>query len=338
MGIERPRRRLGRLLLRPLPNSSLPLTQSLPSLALLFTLLTVLPAQAANLSILSQNMNRLFDDIDDGKREPLSRSDLFRDRVNDAAARFADDFGLPQIIALQEVENVNVLRRIAARIRQRHGVDYRALLISGQQRSIINTGFLVRAGVDIQKTQQLFRERVLQRDSSPLFSRPPLLLEACYLERCLTLVNLHLRSMRGIDSTCRGERVARKRQRQAEAIAAWVHRFQQIDPAAKLMLLGDFNALTPADRHVDVAGILLGNPDNSRVRLLSRDLVDPDLVDLTRAVSPPRRFSYIFSQRRQQLDYMFASRPLATALQEIAYSRIDYAFSDHAGLLARFDW
>ena len=335
MGIERPRRRLSYLLLRSLPNPRLPLTLSLATLALL---LTVLPAQAASLSILSQNMNRLFDDIDDGKREPLSPSDAFRERVNDAAARFGDDFGLPQIIALQEVENVNVLRRIAARIRQRHGVDYRALLIPGRESSIINTGFLVRAGVDIQKTQQLFRERILQLDSSPLFSRPPLLLEVCYLEGCLTLVNLHLRSMRGIDSANRGERVARKRQRQAEVIAVWVHRFQQVDPTAKLMLLGDFNALTPTDRHVDVAGILLGNPDNSKVRLLSRDLVDPDLVDLTRAVSPTRRFSYIFRQRRQQLDYMFASRPLATALQDIAFSRIDYAFSDHAGLLARFDW
>jgi len=295
-------------------------------------------APAASLSILSQNMNRLFDDVDDGNREERLSSDLFQRRVNDAAIRYAANFELPHIIALQEVENLNVLEQVAERISERYGIVYQTILIPGQDISSINLGFLVQDVVKIKKVEQLFRENRLPFDSSPLFSRPPLLLEACYLARCLHLLNLHLRSMRGIGSATHGERVVLKRHHQAETIALWINHQQKLDPALELMLLGDFNALTPADEYVDIAGLLLGNPDNSRADLIARDLINPDLVDLTRRIPQKQRYSYIYRQRKQQLDYMFVSASLAERLSHISYSRIEYRFSDHAGLLVRLDW
>jgi len=280
-------------------------------------------------------MNRLFDDIDDGNNEKVLSSSNFRKRVADAATRFSEEFGSPHIIALQEVENHNVLRQIAALMRHRYQADYRPVLIPGQDLSGINVGFLVHASVEIRAVEQLFRESILAYDSSPLFSRPPLYLEACYLERCVALLNLHLRSMRGINSS---ERVARKRLRQAQAVAKWSNQLQQVRSATAFMVLGDFNALTPADRHVDVAGIIRGSPDNRRARLQSPDLVNPDLVDLTRLIPSHQRYSYIFRQQAQQLDYMYTTESLAADVDSIAFSRIDYRFSDHAGLLARFNW
>ncbi len=320
MVIENSRHRLNRLLRLSL---------------LLLSLSVTTPVHAEALGILSQNMNRLFDDIDDGHNEKILTRDKFRKRVADAATRFSEEFGLPQIIALQEVENHNVLRQIAARIRHLYKTDYRPVLIPGQDLSGINLAFLVHSAVKIRTVEQLFRERILPFDSSPLFSRPPLYLEACYLERCVALLNLHQRSMRGIDS---GERVARKRLRQAQAVAIWSNHLQQTRPTTPFMVLGDFNALTPADAHVDVAGIIRGSPDNLRTRLQSRDLVNPDLVDLTRLIPAQRRYSFIFRQKKQQLDYMFTTEPLAADIESIAFSGIDYRFSDHAGLLARFKW
>jgi endonuclease/exonuclease/phosphatase family metal-dependent hydrolase len=96
--------------------------------------------------------------------------------------------------------------------------------------------------------------------------------------------------------------------------------------------------MTPTDEHVDIAGILLGSPDNSRTRLAARDLLDPDLIDLTRRIPAALRYSYIFRQRRQQLDYMFGNRALAERIEQITYGPVDYDFSDHAGLIARFRW
>ena len=89
---------------------------------LLLALLLLATAKAAasdTFSVLSYNMQRLFDDVDNGMREPVLDSVDFERRINLAANKFEHEFALPQIIALQEVENTNVLHRIAAVIRQR---------------------------------------------------------------------------------------------------------------------------------------------------------------------------------------------------------------------------
>jgi hypothetical protein len=280
-------------------------------------------AQAEPLQVLSQNMNRFFDDVDDGNKEKILSRGRFRQRVETAAEKFADAFELPHIIALQEIENRNVLAQIAAEIERRHGARYRPILIPGHDPSGINLAYLVRYGVEIIKVEQLFGDKTHGAHANPLFSRPPLYLEACYIGNCLVLLNLHLRSMRGINSDDDGDRVRRKRLAQAETIAAWSNRLQSSEPGLSLLILGDLNALTPGDVHVDVAGI---------------DLVEPDLVDLTRLIAPQERYSFIFRRKKQQLDYMLVNRDFAGEVEAIAFSRIEKRFSDHAGLLARFNW
>jgi len=304
-------------------------------------LLSVLVAPNVNadsLRVLSQNMDRLFDDIDDGNNEQVLPGNRFRQRVKTAAKKFGDQFGLPHIIALQEVENLNVLQQIATEIWNRYQQRYRLILIPGQDDSGINLAYLVRFGVEIKKVDQLFANKTFKMTGKPLFTRPPLYLKACHIENCISMLNLHLRSMRGINSSHNGDRVARKRLRQAETIAAWSNRFQQAMQGESLLLLGDFNALTPGDKHVDVAGILRGNPDNTAVRLPARDLLEPDLADLTQLIPAAKRYSFIYRQKKQQLDYMFVSQSFGAEVESITFSRIDYQFSDHAGLLAWFKW
>lgn len=306
-------------------------------LILLLTL-TATGAEAESLRVLTQNLNRFFDNIDDGNNEQRLSRERFRQRVNAAARKFGDQFGLPHIIALQEVENLNTLTQIAAEIRDRYDARYRLILIPGQDLSGINIAYLVRDGVEIRKVAQLFRDKTFGVHGHSLFSRPPLYLEACYIENCLSLLNLHLRSMRGIDSNRDGERIRRKRLAQAEAIASWSNRLQQSSPQVSLLILGDLNALTPSDPHVDVAGIIRGNPDNQSARLPGRDLVQPDLVDLTLLIPPAQRYSYIYRAQKQQLDYMLVNRAFTAPVEAIVFSRIEPGFSDHAGLLARFKW
>lgn len=308
-------------------------------LILLLALATT-AVQAEPLRVLTQNMNRFFDDVDDGNNEKVLPSGRFRQRVKAAAKKFGEHFGLPHIIALQEVENLRVLGEIADEIRTSYDAGYRPILIPGQDLSGINLAYLVRYGVEIRKVDQLFRGQTFGVNQNPLFSRPPLYLEACHIGNCLSLLNLHLRSMRGIESDREGNRVRRKRLAQAETIARWSNRLQQSSPQVSLLILGDLNALTPSDRHVDVAGIIRGDPDNAAVRLEGRDLVEPDLVDLTRLIAEQKRYSFIFRRRKQQLDYMLVNQAFAAdvKVKAIAFSPIDSRFSDHAGLQAWFRW
>ena len=295
-------------------------------------------ANADSLRVLSQNMDRLFDDIDDNNNVKALPGNRFRQRVKTAAKKFGSHFELPHIIALQEVENLNVLQQIGIEIWNRYQVKYRLILIPGQDDSGINLAYLVRFGVQIKKVDQLFANKRFQMTGKPLFTRPPLYLKACYVDNCISMLNVHLRSMRGINSSKDGERVARKRLRQAETIASWSNRFQQAMQGESLLLLGDFNALTPGDTHVDVAGIIRGNPDNTAVRLPAPDLLEPDLVDLGQLIPAPKRYSFIFRQQKQQLDYMFVNQSFDAEVEAISFSQIDYQFSDHAGLLAEFKW
>jgi endonuclease/exonuclease/phosphatase family metal-dependent hydrolase len=288
--------------------------------------------------IVSQNMHRFFDNVDDGNNEQQLSDASFNQKVKKTALKISDDFKLPNIVALQEVENRNLLAQVAAAVYARSGVGYQVIIREGNDISGINLAYLVKQGTKIKSVKQLFQFERLAYDGSLLFSRPPLYLEACLESRCLSIVNLHLRSMLGIRSNSGGERVRRKRHDQAAKIARWIEHFQQSRPHDSLMVLGDFNALTPSDRHVDVAGAILGKPDNANVKVPVRDWINDDLIDLTRQIPQARRYSYIYRKNKQILDYMFVNAAFGPSLENIEFTRIEYQFSDHAGLIAEFNW
>jgi len=300
----------------------------------LFTFLLFGPvASADTIRIASQNLNRLFDDVNDGNREKIVTSEKFQRRLKSTAKIILQQFQGAQIIALQEVENINVLERLAKQIIQQGGTNYRAILLPGNDISSINVGYLINEKLRVEDARQLFKNSRLGH--APLFSRPPLLVKVC-LRSCLTLVNLHLRSMRGLRSAKKGKRVSGKRLKQASELAKWVDRFQTRYPQQSLMLLGDFNALTPHDSFTDIVGTIMGNPNNIDVGIPSDDLVKSDLIDLTRRIPASERFSYIYKGHKQIIDYMLINRNFGPKLKHIGFGKINRGFSDHAGLLAEF--
>ncbi|MCH7881404.1 MAG: hypothetical protein IIB69_07495 [Proteobacteria bacterium] len=323
-----------RILRRAARPSCLLLTLTLMG-ALFFPALSV---ASESFRILSQNMYRLFDDIDDGKGEKVVSEKKFRHRVDTAAGKITGQFRLPDIIALQEVENLNVLDRISKKIFSISGIKYYSIIREGNDISGINIGYLMHPKFEINTIRQLFKHDLLPYDQTPLFSRPPLYLRACFESSCLSLLNLHLRSMRGLRSASRNKRVSLKRLAQATAIARWIDDFQRSRPKESLLVLGDFNALTPTDSFVDMAGTIRGDPDNSKTSLAAKDWIEEDLIDLTRNIPQRRRYSYIYRKKKQILDYMLVNARFKPQLRNIAFSRIDYKFSDHAALIAEFSW
>jgi len=291
-----------------------------------------------SIRIVSQNMNRFFDNINDGKNEKVFSRDRFYRKVKAASTKIINQFKLPDILALQEVENRNVLTKISDAVHARSGVRYQVLLLEGTRFTDINVAYLVKQRFKIKSEKQLFEHERLAYDQSKLFSRPPLYLEACIESNCLSLLNLHLRSMRGIRSTSKGERVRLKRLEQSSIIARWLDSFQLSRPRDSVMVLGDFNGLTPSDAYVDVVGTILGKPNNSNTEKQAVDWISRDLIDLTRAIPAPKRYSYIYHKQKQILDYMLTNSGFKPKLINIAFSPIDYNFSDHAALVADFAW
>ena len=307
----------------------------------LFCLTLLMPGQsiaAESIRIVSQNMYRFFDNVDDGNNEKVLSDQAFSQKVQLSSSRIIELFDLPDIIAMQEVENRNVLSHLIDTISARTGTRYHAVIIEGNDISGIDVAYLIKPGIDVKSVKQLFKETLHSYDGNLLFSRPPLYLQLCQIDNCLVLLNLHLRSMRGIRSGNSSKRVRSKRLAQASAIARWVENFQQSNPSSSLMLLGDFNALTPTDPYVDVAGILRGQPDNAKVKMQGTDWINDDLTDLTRQIPLKRRYSFIYKGNKQIMDYMFTSSGFKPELEDIKFTWIDYKFSDHAGLAADFNW
>jgi predicted extracellular nuclease len=302
--------------------------------------LTVSPHLYAgeSIRIASQNMNRFYDNIDNGRNELVFSKTEFDRKVGIASAKIINQYQLPDIIALQEIENRNVLSNIARVVNERSGIRYQVVLIEGNDFSAINLAYLVKQTLTIKSANQLFKTERLRLDQSLLFSRPPLYLEACIKENCLSLLNLHLRSMRGIGSSKKSKRVRLKRLEQASKIARWINNYQQTSPTNTLLILGDLNGLTPSDDYVDIVGTILGHPDNSNTEHQAADLIRKDMVDLTRIIPAAKRYSYIYRKKKQILDYMLINSESRLKLQSIAFGQIDYDFSDHAALVAHFSW
>jgi endonuclease/exonuclease/phosphatase family metal-dependent hydrolase len=303
---------------------------------LALSLIFVQPATATEitLTLVSQNLNRLFDDRDDGNKEKILSHKKYLRRMKRVANKIAGNWKLPDIIAVQEVENLEILHDISRQVIRKTGIHYRPILIEGNDISGIDVGFLVKQGIRLGRIEALFHNSSWRDHQSPLFSRPPLRIDVCKT-RCVTVVNVHLRSMRGINSGSRTNYVRQKRNQQSQMLARWINRFQQNNPHRALMIIGDFNALTPSDHYVDVMGTIIGQPDPQRPRVKSTDLIEQDLIDASARLAPSQRVTYRFHRRNQQLDYLLLSHSLEHSIEQISFTKIDYKFSDHAALIAR---
>ncbi|MBL7000423.1 MAG: endonuclease/exonuclease/phosphatase family protein [Gammaproteobacteria bacterium] len=280
---------------------------------------------------MTQNLNRFYDDHQDGQKEIVYSSRKYQLRLSKLAQKIATEFNFADVIAFQEVENRTILLQLSRLLKKTYDHDYNVVLQEGNDVSGIDVGFLIHSKLPIKAGQSLFKNNTLQQKGGKLFSRPPLLVKICP-SRCITFINVHLRSMRGLNTKQRQQRVMFKRQSQAETLARWIQQFQSHNPQEYLMILGDFNALTPSDAYVDVIGTIIGKPDQTRPQLKSPDLVSRDLIDLSLRVPAVLRYSYRYRGKNQLLDYALVSNNLADKISGISFSQINYAFSDHAAL------
>jgi len=285
--------------------------------------------------VVSQNMNRLFDDRHNGHKEKVLSAKTYHKRLQQLATKIATEFEFAHVIAFQEVENKTILEDLAKLLQVKFNRHYRAILEEGNDVSGIDVGFLVRHDVRIKSVSTLFQNQTYSGKNVHLFSRPPLLLKVCRTD-CVTIMNVHLRSMRGLNSAKTRRKVSLKRKAQAETLARWIDHFQTRKADQYLMVLGDFNALTPSDEYVDMLGTIRGEPDQLRPKWKSPDLVKNNLIDLSRRVPSDARYSYMYKKRKQLLDFLLISSNLERLVIAISYTPIDHNLSDHGALKGTF--
>lgn len=279
---------------------------------------TVRPVPVAapgEITIATQNLRRLFDDVDDGRGEVLNTAQ-YQLRLEKLSRQIVQLLRSPDVLAVQEVENLKVLDDLAAAVSVQGGKSYQGVLMQGRDWGGINVGFLVRTDIRVLSREQLLKTRRLDR--AALFDRPPLWLRLQTPEGwVLGIVNVHLKSLRGSDDPDLVKKIARKRQRQAEALAEWTSLYFAKPAAEPLVMLGDFNAsATPvtATAPLDVTDALGGVDVMGIVQA-------EGLQDQWPRLPENERYSYVHECHPEALDHVLVSAALQPAVQALAVSR-----------------
>jgi len=282
------------------------------------------------MTVASQNMLRFFDaDATNGPNDGPVTPAQFRDRVAKASLHIRTVLRAPDILSLEEVENIAALISLANRIEADDpSIRYTAYLLEGNDIGGIDTGVLVRDTINVtaQVTQVGLTTR-LSLDGSRLNDRPPLVLQGEYVGNGapfpITVIGVHGRSLSGIEGTgSSANRVRQKRLEQATELAQYIQSLQAADRARRIVVTGDFNAFEFSDGFVDVVGIMTGHLDpKGAIQPGHADHVEPNLVNQVNSLPASERYSFVFGGSAQVLDHMLTTANLDRYVRTLQYAR-----------------
>ena len=275
-------------------------------------------------TVASLNMLRLFDEIDDPLVDDFVEDPLVvEDRLTRFSAYIRDVMKSPDVLLVQEVENLSILQRVADRIAADDpAIVYTAYLDEGNDIGGIDVGYLVRDTSTVFRVQQVYKDLTWEFDGvvSLLHDRPPLVLGVDLGGRIpIHIVNLHQRSLGGIDDDADGDRVRNKRFQQAATVSTLLRNlYDRFGPDLRLVVGGDFNAFEFTDGYADVLGQIKGLADPLGALIPVVDIVNPDYEDLVLDLPAEERYTFVFGGSGQVLDHFLVSpglRPLVSELE-----------------------
>jgi predicted extracellular nuclease len=283
---------------------------------------------AGEFTVGTQNVLRLFDLVDDPDTDdPVPTPAQYALRLAKLSRLVLEALRAPEILAIQEVENLTALQDLAAAIRAADPmVVYSARLMEGNDIGGIDVGFLVRSTVRVDSIEQFGKDETFEFNGATalLNDRPPLVLRGAYVGNGapfpIVVVSVHQRSLSGVDGND-GARIRAKRHRQAERLSQFIDELQQAEPGLRLTVIGDFNAFEFTDGYVDVMGQVTGRPDPAGALLPATDEIAVDLTNQTLEMPEGERYSFVFDGTAQSLDHAITSRTLGPWLRGAEHAR-----------------
>lgn len=305
----------------------------------------VSPAGDRELTIGAFNIENFFDDeknSDNVEKELVVPKEYFQKRLNKASLAIRKVLAMPDVLGVEEVENLKVLKKLAAKINAdavAAGLPdpkYDAFLEEGNDIRGIDSGFLVKTTkVKVLETKQLAKNEELDfkgaAGDQKLFDRPPFMIRVQAIDArqaepmTVTVIVDHLKSYLGIDSEKDGPRVREKRKQEAEWLAKFVADRSKAEPDESILVCGDFNAFLFNDGYNDLIGTLKGKPDQ-RVTNPSKTYATGlyDLADFLK--DPANKYSYVHDGSTQVLDHILINKKLSERLLKFGYARVDADF------------
>ena len=331
------------------------------------------PAPGGNqFTVASLNLERFYDTTNDPGADVALTAAAYQTRLAKASLTVRNVLNMPDIIGLQEVENLGALFALASRIDTdavaagQQAPQYTPFLFEGNDQSGIDVAFLVKqAGgrVLMLSVDQVGKDEtyvdpsdssvVLMNDRPPVVLRATVFGPATSLPQNVTVIVNHLRSLTGVElNGLTGQRAREQRRAQAEFLANYIQGRQINDPNEAIVSLGGYNAFHFNDGYGDSVGTVRGVPASpDQVATASPDVVSPDLVDAGDLSDPSDRYSVVSGGNAQALDHVLMSANLASQFAGLVHPRVNADFpevlrgdattasrlSDHDPLVAYFN-
>ncbi len=318
-----------------------------PTVGALMTPVPV-PVQAANeFTVASFNMERFYNDVVDADNPGSSvvkvTTEAYQRRLTKGSLAIRNILNFPDILGVQEIENINVLTDLANKISSdatsagQADPVYLPYLFLATDGTGINTGMLVKSTrVTTVKAEQFGLTTTFTNSSgnqAVLNDRTPLVLHAGIKrgggqpDYPVTVISVHQRSLINVDDpTSTGATVRLKREAQAEYLATLIQGYQAA--GEHVVTVGDYNAFEFSDGFVDSLGVVTGTPVPSTqvVTPPVAGLVNPPLVDLVTLLPASERQSYVETGSAQVLDHVVVTSDLVPTETRLVYAHIDSDF------------
>lgn len=224
-----------------------------------------------------------------------------------------NSLGAPDILALQEVEKIEVLHALTAKIANDGGPNYTGYLIEGNDERGIDNAYLVKEGTTVLSVEQKGKDATTTlkgcgpSNTNKLFSRPPLVLRVqTTAGQKIAFINNHFKSRGGDDPENKEFQSCREAQAQFVADVANAEAANGYD----VSVLGDLNSF----------------PEENVLSILQ---TNANLTNLVQNIPSDRAFSYIYTGRTQFLDHLLVGGSLKNQVTGIDSAKInpDHSYS-----------
>lgn len=300
------------------------------------------------LAVAAFNVERFFDTTNDpGTSDVVLTQTAFNNRLKKLSLAIRNVLKFPDVISLEEVENLTTLQAIATQIDTDAAAasqpvpSYTPFLFEGNDPGGIDVGFLIKQNVTVNSVTQLGLNTTYTdpttNQQAIVFDRPPVVadvtakLPASDSGVTLKILANHLRSLNGVDTQdASGNRIRVKRAAGAENVASILQSLQST-VGANVITLGDFNAFEFSDGYVDVMTTIKGVATNSsNVQVASPDLLTPDFINLMedKLTAGVNRYSYNFVGSAQVLDHILVNQNLYPRVKRLEVARNDADFPE----------
>ena len=299
------------------------------------TLTSAAPAPASNqVTVGELNMERFYNDIKDTPGAVTITTEAFQRRLKKASLAIRNVFNTPDVLAVEEMENLPTLTSLAQQISAdavaagKPDPGYMPYLELGTDSSGISVGFLVKPSrINVISAIQFGKTTTYTNSTGAqavLNDRPPYVLHAGIkrtggADYPVTIIVNHLRSLNGVtDPTSTGASVRLKREAQAEYLANLIQGYQSA--GEHVIVVGDFNAFEFNDGLVDSIGVIKGTPAPANQDVIAgvASLVSPPLQELLPTNVATNTYTYVFKGNAQSITHFLTTGDLSSSVNVMA--------------------